>query len=286
MRNGILILLAGGLVLLASTAVSANWIELLIIRGDMNHDGTPDLFFGDIDVQVTGATAVQISPDDGTTWLPFEGDGGEFWFETEADTLANLLAGISGPKILRVFHDGANSPSRYGFRINDDQAAINARFPVPLPRITGLSWIANTATLSWDWTGEPDQVNSLEVWAEGGIGANWQIVYDKSSDDDPPNDIDKDIHQVDDILFPSPPGSYDYLELVVTYMNQAHIGSGNEVAISDWTHLSGDVLFGGPEDVTEYFGSGDEVPEPATTALLALGGLAFLRRRRAVLKGR
>jgi len=282
MRKVIVILIAGGLALFTSTAVAGD-VEFEIFRGNEDGGATPDYFGAEIDVWSPGATAVAMSSNGGVSWDLFNNDGGGwFWLDTDDyPTLGGLVGDIAGPKLLEITHNGANSPTTYGFNVSNDEAAINDRFPAPLPQITSINLPANPATMSWNWAGDPNLVDGLGVDVCGIIAGNWVDIYDKNSGDDPPDYIPKTIHEVNDILFPQPPGNYDELEFLVGYANGAYIGPGIDgVAISGWTHLGGDELFGGPEDVDELFVSEHDIPEPASMTLLALGGLALLRRRR------
>ena len=283
MLNRVTIPLSMVLVLFASVHARAGDVEFILSRQDANHDSVADEFFADIEVYVPGATQVRMF--DGTDWTDFQdgGGGGDFWIDTDDfATMTALLGEISGSYTLEITVDG--NASTYDFTLGGSAATIGAAMPSSIPEITGLGWAGNTATLSWDWPGgDANTVDELDVWADTMTGGTWQYVYDKASDDPPPNYIPKTTLQVDDIVFPAAPGSYDEIEFAVEYANITDVDGANGQVVSGWTLTGGDELFGAPDgEVIELLVSSDTltIPEPATLGLLGLGALALVRKKR------
>lgn len=281
MREVTVGLLLASLVLFTSTPAQANLALFAIYQGDMDGNGTPDIFFTEIEVQVTGATQVQL--DTGSGWEDFENEGGgEFYLETsDYATLAALLADISGPKTLKITTPAGDS--NYTFTVTGSEAAVNTEMPTPIPQITGLAWAGNTATLSWAWAGDANAVDGIAVEVETQDGNTWDDVYFKSNIDPPPNYMPKTALEANDIVLPAAPGTYDEIEFYVAYGNATDVSDGNGTIIDGWTLTDGNDLFGDPGDlVLQGALSADvlEIPEPATLTLLGLGAAALVRRRR------
>jgi len=281
MREVTVGLLLASLVLFTAAPARANIAEFAIYRGDMDHNGTPDIFFAEVEVQVTGATLVRMSGGEG--WETFDDEGGgEFYLESpDFPTLASLLTAISGAATLEITTPA--NVSTYTFTITSSEAAVNAEMPTPIPQITGLAWAGNTATLSWAWAGDANAVDGIAVEAETRDGNTWDDVYFKSSIDPPPNYMPKTALEANDIDLPAAPGTYDEVEFYVAYGNATEMSDGNGAIVVGWTHTGGDELFGGIGDmVLQETLSADVliIPEPATLMLLGLGATAMIGRRR------
>lgn len=271
MRKRTMSLLVCGIALLVAGAAQAdNIVDFAVIRQDEDANGTADLYFSDIWVEVFGATAVDLLTGGGWT-VPLTGfGGGEFWLESdEYATLADLNFGIGGTHVLRITHAGGVSDYQYTLgEITDamfpDIPVLDA-VPANIPQNYNFEW-------TWD-----DAADDMEAEAE-----IFGKLYKEESSDEGSFVVGTTTSWVPDFAPETGAG-----EFLIGYGLGGDVKADDGIAVSGWTLLSGDELFGGGTDeVVDFADSEDEVqftvvPEPATLLLLALGGLAMLRKRRA-----
>ena len=254
---------------LVSAASAENLVEFWLERWDQDGDGVADVYGAGIDIEVAGATAVDMVLSGGAT-EPFDAGFSGFWFDTSEDvSLATLNSNIGGAHTVRITHAGGVSEYQYTRALITDSLFPN------LPTLAAVpASIEQDHNFQWAWAGSAD-----EMWAEADI---YNKLYKEDEDDLSivPFAVGVTTSWTPDFAPETGDG-----EFTIAYTFMGDVKAGNGISISEWTLLSGAELFGGANDELEdwvdsldieYF---TVVPEPATMGMLAMGGLALLRKR-------
>ena len=247
----------------ASAARADNFIEFLVSR-----EPEDDRYRAGIYVDIPGATTIELLPQGGGA-LPFEVQGGgSFWLQrSDFATLGDLNTNIAGTHTLRITHTGGVSD--YEYTRAQIEEGIFANVPVLNPVPAGIPQNYN---FQWTWSGAAD-----EMYADAQI----HDKLSKEEDDEGSFVIGVTTDWTPDF---SPETGTGHFVIDYSYIGDVELGNG--ISITGWALLSGDELFGGANDeIDDCIDSQDMayftvVPEPGATALLALGGLSLLRRRR------
>ncbi len=253
----------------AQAIAPGNFIEFEVWREDTDGDGTADLFGTEIFGEIPDATAIEILFDGGGSQT-FDFWGGEFWLEAnEHTTLGALNAEIGGNHTLRITHSGGVTD--YDFTMGTITDGMFPALPVLAPVPANIPQNYN---FQWAWSG-----SASEMYAEAEIDGSF---YEEEESFSGGFTVGLSTDWTPDF---APHTGFG--EFYVGYAKVGDVKAGNGLAVSGWSKTGGgtDIFAGVNDMVLDFADSGDlvffnVVPEPATMSMLALGGLAMLRRRR------
>ncbi|KKN87853.1 hypothetical protein LCGC14_0253840 [marine sediment metagenome] len=254
------------------SAASANFVEFWVERWDQDGNGVAYTYGAGIEIQVTGATAVEMVLSGGGT-APFVAGPSGFWFDTsDGVSLATLNSEIGGAHTVRITHAGADSVYQYTRAVITDGLFPN------LPTLDAVpANIEQDHNFQWAWAaGSAD-----EMWADAEI---YNKLYKESESIDP-FEVGTTTSWAPDFAPETGDG-----EFIIGYTFVGDVKAGNGISISAWTRDSGDELFGGVDDEIEDFVDSLDienftvVPEPTTLLVMACGAIGLLRRRRSKIR--
>jgi hypothetical protein len=223
-----------------------------------------NMHYAEISVNVEGGTSVKMLKDGDTEWSTFDRWDDEFDIDSDMfDNLTDLNNEIAGSYTMEIIHSGGTS--QYSF---DIQAMQSTWFPANPVLALVPDQIPQQHEFSWTWEGTADaKYVEYSLWT-----LTEEVDFEQEYLFSDPGFDDKSLLA----NFGTSVGMADFF---VLYTN------ATDSVIANWTRQLGPDVFNGlsPTEyiASEAMGKFEVVPEPATMGLLALGGLAMLRRRRA-----